>query len=329
MGRKRNKNIKNWFKNRHKNLASPPTTLAKPKTYTPYVRPARVPSKTLSRPANKTFTVTGATGFPLVRISEQAHGKMMALIAECEIEVGWMCSVYQEDNNDLYIEDIYVPLQDCTGTTTVLTEEGDEAMLMELLEAGKAKVVNHLKGWGHSHVWMGTSPSGVDEDQTDDFLTRNADYFVRLIGNKSGDLNVHVYLQGGMTILNNPDMVVAPITEDYSQWARDELDAKVSQRMPAYSGRASYQPQSQPYYGGNTASRYVSPAERLRNQQAQLDSLYGYGALPSHYQDSHMFDDNMPNDLGGARTFYDVSDEDEFSDSLNPDDDGYTTFGLI
>lgn len=188
--------------------------------------------KEFKRPRSESFTVSGVQDFPDVIIEAEAHGKMMALIQTCDIEIGWMSSVTRcEVTGDFHINDVYVPLQECSAATTDITAEGDAALMMELIEAGKMDEINALRCWGHSHVDMGVSPSNTDETQTEEFCGRFTDHFIRVIGNKYGDLMCHVYLIGQGITLNNPDLVVKTNDVDYTDWAKEQIKTKVTQQV--------------------------------------------------------------------------------------------------
>lgn len=244
----KNKNKKK--KNKNKNKKKPKVTTYTPKTYSSF--PARTE---FGRPNKEIFTVEGAKGFPEVHISKKAHDKMWALVQECSIEIGWMSSVVRDvETGNFIIEDVYVPLQECTGTTTVITADGDAELMMELMSAGRTSEINKLKCWGHSHVNMGVFASGTDEDQTDVFIKRFDDFFVRFIGNKKGELLCNIYLMKEGMILNNPDMIISEALEgeedlDYTEWAEEEIDSKVKRVSYSYTKYSHSGRYNAPYSG--------------------------------------------------------------------------------
>ena len=199
------------------------------------------PVTRFDRPVGESFSVSGVTGFPSVFISGTAHGKMLALVKECDIEIGWMCTVEKDEDGDFHLNDVYVPLQTCTASTTVISERGDSELMMELLEQGKGAEVNALRCWGHSHVNMAVFASQTDETQTQDFIDNleeaGSDHFIRLIGNKRGELLCHVYLMEQGITLNNPPMTVRVDGKDYSDWAKEQIATKVTRAAPVHSYR--------------------------------------------------------------------------------------------
>jgi hypothetical protein len=54
-------------------------------------------------------------------------------------------------------------------------------------------LLNKMRFWGHSHVRMGTSPSGTDESTMLRFRDEGLDWYVRGIFNKHGRAEFTVY----------------------------------------------------------------------------------------------------------------------------------------
>ncbi len=253
-------------------------------------RPAPPVTK-FKRPRRESFTVSGATGFPDVIISAIAHGKMLALVKECSIEVGWMASATRDENEDIVINDVYVPLQNCTPATTEISEEGDSAMLMELITAGKASEVNDLHCWGHSHVNMDVGPSGQDEDQTKTFLDlrKDKDFFIRVIGNKRGDLNVHVYLIKQGLVLNNPDLVVLQDELDYGPWAKAEIKAKVTETAAYVAGSHAGMYDPWMNYGDN---RFNFAGNNTRGYSSDVNETEYYKGVAGFWFNGQFIEDD-------------------------------------
>ncbi len=219
--------------------------------YTP-PKPTPRPTK-FGRPKGETFTISGASGFPDVIISHKAHSKMWNLVQECDIEISWLSSVIRDEDGDFYIKDVYVPLQECSFATTVITADGEAEMMMELISSGSGDELGIMHCWGHSHVNMDVGASGVDDTQTEEFIEKFDEHFIRFIGNKYGDLNCNVYLKKQGITLNQPKIIIeSPFKDDdfdYRSWAVEQIEKKVE--------RATYVPSSKAGYG-NVHSHYYS-----------------------------------------------------------------------
>ncbi len=151
---------------------------------------------------------------PRVKVvfNHQSMQKLRALCEECEIEIGALCLTDEKTLPDgtrvFKIYDVFVPLQECTHTTTTLLPNGIMELFHEFDTAFgliKAKALkNKLSFWWHSHVNMGTGPSGQDERT---FTERGSERQVSFmsIGNKQGDLHCNVKLK-------------VPELSDWAQW---------------------------------------------------------------------------------------------------------------
>lgn len=137
--------------------------------------------------------IKGST--PRILVSKDAYEDMFQLVDIVQKEVGWLASVEKIDN-DYLIKEIFLLEQKSHSTTCKITEEGMGNWAMEMMNAREdgMDVVNSIRFWGHSHVWMGTSPSGQDEDQMQIFSKSCEDFFIRGIMNKSGRMEFTLYL---------------------------------------------------------------------------------------------------------------------------------------
>lgn len=172
--------------------------------------------------------------WPTIRIDSDVHGKMVALIDACPIEVGWLspCVRVGETFN---ITDVFVPEQVCTMASTTITKDGEASLLSHLIANGKVDVINNLHCWGHSHVDMPVFASLVDEKQTQDFIAKRDKYFVRVIANKTGDLFCSVYYLDSGFVVHHPRLdIAAPATEKWRQWAVNQVDQQVSRQVLSF-----------------------------------------------------------------------------------------------
>jgi len=210
----------------------------KVRTYTPYVPPE--PKTKFTTPERQSFTISREGGWNRVHVSDVANSKMWALVQECDIEIGWLSTVSVMENGDFMIEDVYVPEQECTMSTTEITADGEAALIEELLGGADPMSINRLRCWGHSHVNMEVFASAVDESQTEDFIDRYDDLFIRVIANKRGDFMVNVYMLDEGLTLNHPMIVTGEPDPSYIDWAKSEVEQKVSRRVVTYNYAKNY-----------------------------------------------------------------------------------------
>ena len=132
---------------------------------------------------------------PWVILTPKAYQQMLLYVEIADKEVGWMGAVTRLENNCFLIEETFLLEQEVTAVETELSVEGCSKLADELLLRGDEgfDLLNKMRFWGHSHVRMGTSPSGTDESTMLRFRDENLDWYVRGIFNKLGRAEFTVY----------------------------------------------------------------------------------------------------------------------------------------
>ena len=128
---------------------------------------------------------------PTIYITPNAYIKMRMLVDKNDKEIGWYGIVNEMPGLQAtyIIEDIIVYPQKVTGVTV----EQDEDRMFEFEMSLTTEQVNHKRFHGHSHVNMGTCPSGVDESFYQDLLSQVTDYFIITITNKRNEYTTRFY----------------------------------------------------------------------------------------------------------------------------------------
>lgn len=155
-----------------------------------------------------------------------AWRKMLALVKEFDKEVAWHGVAYRGDDetkNEYYITDILVYPQKVTGATVNTDQEKYEMWLMQ----HEDEVFNNIRMQGHSHVNMGTTPSGVDETHQAKILEQLEDdmFYIFLIWNKSNSKFIKIY-DLKKNILFETDDVSVEVLDDGSGIDEFLADAK-------------------------------------------------------------------------------------------------------
>ena len=144
------------------------------------------------RDAKTEIKVTGAE--PIIYINPKALDKMALYVQGCDKEIGWLGKATKNEN--IYIiHDVYLFKQEVHSATCELTPEGLSDFVLDMYTNHTDiadEVVNNLRLWGHSHVNMGVSPSSQDDNQMDSFKESNP-WFLRVIANKSGEMEFSLY----------------------------------------------------------------------------------------------------------------------------------------
>jgi len=128
-----------------------------------------------------------------IRFSEIAWHKMQSLIRENDKEVGWYCLAERFgdlDNHEYLISDILVYPQVVTSATV----DQDERC-PEWVDTFPVEVKQQMRGHGHSHVNMGTSPSSTDRDFYSEILDQltNEMFYIFMIWNKKQESTCWIY----------------------------------------------------------------------------------------------------------------------------------------
>lgn len=189
---------------------------------------------------------------PKVLLTPEVYRDMFILIAGCDIEISWLGKVEQKGKNFL-ITKIYLPEQSCSGTSTEMSTSGLTDLAMKIINEEGADEYNKLRFWGHSHVRMGVTPSGTDEEQTRDF--KDNDWFIRSIGNKEGKMKFDIfYFKYGISLHDVEWEVYTEGSKEAEDYWKEQIQSKVSRGFSS-SFRTSHFP-------GNDASLIQIPHSR-------------------------------------------------------------------
>lgn len=181
-------------------------------------------------------------------IDDIAWNKMKALVDEFKTEIAWHGIARRgEKEAEYYIDDIIVYPQKVSGATVVTDQEKYQMWLYEQDD----EVFNNIRMQGHSHVNMGTSPSGVDTTYYESIVEQLDDdmFYIFMILNKSGSRFVKIYDKAintmfetsdiTVTLLMDPEDPINVLIKDAKEKVKEEV--KVVPR-PTYSST---------YTGGN------------------------------------------------------------------------------
>ena len=185
---------------------------------------------------------------PTIYITPNAYIKMRMLVDKCDKEVGWYGIVNEMPGLEAtyVIEDIVVYPQKVTGATV----EQDEDRMFEFEMSLTTEQVNHKRFHGHSHVNMGTSPSGVDESFYQDILSQVNDYFIITITNKRNEYTTRFYdVANNILYTDVPIVLLQENGTAYLDWFDENKDAiKEPTPISTYSPSKYTNKMTKPYY---------------------------------------------------------------------------------
>lgn len=161
-----------------------------------------------------------------VYILPDARAKMEMYCELCEKEIGWLGFVKKFPGTGYLITDVVLLKQEVHSTTT----EIDPTALLDFWAETPVEKQADIKLWGHSHVNMSPTPSGQDDSQMDYFKDGN-DWFIRLITNKKGDMNITVYdYANGIEIHDDVLYTYNPKRAELRESIQAEIKEKVKEK---------------------------------------------------------------------------------------------------
>lgn len=176
---------------------------------------------------------------PTVFFTPQVLADMKSIVDACDIEVGWLGLVDQKPGGDLVVSEIFVPKQKCNAAMAKITPNGLMDLYSELSKRPNGdKLVEKILFWGHSHVRMGTSPSGQDDDTMEIFKKGKCPYFVRAILNKEGRMEISLfYFEQGLVVNDAPWFVEYDAVPDRAKHWKSIIRNNVKEEKCGYSSR--------------------------------------------------------------------------------------------
>ncbi len=196
------------------------------------------------RPTTELLSIPG--GIPKVLVSKLAIHKIFFIVGSIELEVGWLGTARQTEKT-ITIDDVFLFKQDVSYGHTEL-EAGNMAdiMLEVVKRPGGEDLFNNTKFWGHSHGIGGTYPSAQDDSQMNAFKQFGAEFFLRGIFNRRGEVSFSVYdWKRGIAFHNVPwNLTGRTVSEAQYRKIREEIRTEMREKV-TYT-RPIYVPPSNP-----------------------------------------------------------------------------------
>lgn len=261
---------------------------------------------------------------PIVIISKVALAKMQLYIEGCSNEIGWLGTVIKTDDNVFFIDDVFLFKQDVHMTTTEITPEGLTVFAEELLSQPNGfETWNNIRLWGHSHVNMSTSPSGQDNNQMETFAQGNHPWFLRIIANKKGEINIDLYdYHQGITYSNlswweeytdeekeiekqintlkeSLSAIKSSYIDAYKPAITDEINSKVSKKIHTYAYNTNK-------YFHNNNSVITNISKYRSDSWDDWSSTSDDGCIKNEMDVSNYFTDDELMEIAQCHSFHDV-----------------------
>lgn len=178
----------------------------------------------------------------------EAYMQIKSLVSHCTDEVGWHGIATREGEGKYKIHEIFTYPQTVTGATISCDADAYAMWNMGLED----EVVNNTRYHGHSHVNMGTTPSGVDAQFRQDILTKlqNDEFYIFQIFNKAGSIHHTIYDLAINTCFEDKDVTVAIEYKDkyMGNWIEEQMTLV-----------KKYEAKFQPWNGGQQTSFVTHP----------------------------------------------------------------------
>lgn len=209
--------------------------------------------------------------------TETAWLKMRILIDWFDKEVGWHGVAYRQDGGYIITDILVYPQQSTSATVNT-----DRASYDEWLANLDDDTFKNLRFQGHSHVNMGTSPSGTDEKDQKEWLDMLGPdmFYIFVIANKKNSMYVKIYDLAENICYESSDVVVSVIPNGHEVLEfLEESKGMVKDKVytPAvYSGTAKTQTTTSSGGSKYTYSTKNAAAPHSNYWDDDDDYLYGW-----------------------------------------------------
>lgn len=158
---------------------------------------------------------------PTIYITPTAYIKMRTLVEETDVEIAWHGVVHKQ-GRIFIITDILVYPQKITSVTV----ESDDDLYPDWCMSLEDDVLNNMRFQGHSHVNMGVTPSGVDEDYYTRLLTQVHDYYIIMVTNKHEAMTLRLYDVENNILYSDLDLNIylPDVHKDSLSWYEDNKE---------------------------------------------------------------------------------------------------------
>lgn len=220
---------------------------------------------------NFTKTFSSIERKATIFFTELAWLKMQTLIREFDKEVAWHGIAKRgkdETKDEYYITDILVYPQEVTGATVNTDQEKYQTWLFD----HEDDVFNNIRMQGHSHVNMGTSPSGVDTSLYERILEQldNDMFYIFMIWNKRKEKTIKIYDLSKNVLFETSDVTVKILDDgtgiekflkNAKEMVKDKPTVPLCKGIDGYTGYSGDWYRYDGYYNNHQTDKYSEKEE--------------------------------------------------------------------
>ena len=162
-----------------------------------------------------------------LQLTKDQHDEISEYVKQCSDEIGGLGTLIFDDKGTAHVEQLFMVKQKVHGSTCELDPEDINRVMFEVFEQD---CKGQLCFWWHSHVNMGTSPSG--QDDTTMAQIGNAGYSIAMIINKIGEMSCRYHQK-------HPRLTVK-IDVEVEKETYPELEAEVKANIEKYVSKLTY-----------------------------------------------------------------------------------------
>jgi proteasome lid subunit RPN8/RPN11 len=163
-------------------------------------------------------------------IPPRIYSELMFYAYKVDAEVGGYGRLsFDEKENDIIVEEIFLVQQEVHQTECNLKAEGTAALYQELIDKGEPEKIGEITFWWHSHKNMGASFSTIDDDM---MRTWPGSYLVSLVINRDGKMSAQLMSKSPLLVVGDIDIAINWFdVPEAEEWAA-EVEKKVAKAKP-------------------------------------------------------------------------------------------------
>lgn len=158
-------------------------------------------------PTVKPLNTVVINDYPKLIYTTKAYRTLLAMMSTTHAKTKefMFLGFVEQSGKDYIVEDFFlVPQHMCSGAYCETSDRYD-TWINEAVSLDKRRLI---RLHGHSHVNMGTTPSGTDDNQIKELCVNVSNYFIQLIINHSMTNTVNIWDKTNNLIYNNIDQYI-------------------------------------------------------------------------------------------------------------------------